>query len=166
LVAHAVQVWLEENHCRTIYIEPGSPWENPYIEGFHGTLRRECLDRYAFESVQEAQEIVAAWREEYNEDRPHSALGYLTPAEFAQQCRLEADQDEPEGTRGRSLARARGGTSNGGTSRSKSLPRPAFPEACEPNTYTARTCGYRLNTSIRPCMVRIRPVPSCLPKPL
>jgi putative transposase len=73
-IAKAVQQWLEENHCRTIYIEPGSPWEIPYIESFNGKLREECLNQYVFTNTREAQEIVSSWREEYNQYRPHSSL--------------------------------------------------------------------------------------------
>lgn len=82
-VAKEVQKWLKEKHCKTIYIEPGSPWEIPYIESFNGKLREECLNRYAFADGREAQEIVETWREEYNRYRPHSSLGYQTPVEFA-----------------------------------------------------------------------------------
>lgn len=85
-VAQAVQNWLGEKGCQTIYIKPGSPWENPYIESFNGKLREECLNRYAFASGQQAQEIVSNWREEYNKYRPHSSLDYQTPAEFAASC--------------------------------------------------------------------------------
>jgi len=83
LVAQAVQGWLAQRQCQTIYITPGSPWENPYIESFNGKFRAECLDRYVFVNVQEAQEIAENWRYEYNHYRPHSSLGYLTPVEFA-----------------------------------------------------------------------------------
>ena len=82
-VAQAVQNWLGEKGCQTIYIKPGSPWENPYIESFNGKLREECLNRHAFANGPEAQEIVSNYREEYNRYRPHSSLGYQTPAEFA-----------------------------------------------------------------------------------
>lgn len=81
-VAGAVQQWLAEKRCRTIYIEPGSPWENPYIESFNGKFRDECLNREVFRNGREAQLVVEAWRKEYNDYRPHSALGYLTPSEF------------------------------------------------------------------------------------
>lgn len=84
-VARAVQDWLDKQECQTIYITPGSPWENPYIESFIGTLRRECLDRYLFVSGQEAQQVIVAWQHEYNNYRPHSSLSYLTPQEFARQ---------------------------------------------------------------------------------
>jgi transposase InsO family protein len=85
-IALAIQEWLEQRQCKTIYITPGSPWENPYIESFIGKLRQECLDRYLFGNVQEAQEILEHWRHEYNHYRPHSSLGYLTPVEFAGRC--------------------------------------------------------------------------------
>ncbi len=82
-VAAAVCKWLEESGCKTIFIKPGSPWENPYIESFNGKFRDECLNREIFRNGREAQEVVENWRREYNEFRPHSSLGYLTPAEFA-----------------------------------------------------------------------------------
>jgi transposase InsO family protein len=85
-IATAVQDWLATRRCGTIYITPGSPWENPYIESFIGKLREECLNRYLFGNGREAQHIIEAWRQEYNALRPHSALGYLTPAEFAAQA--------------------------------------------------------------------------------
>ena len=81
-IAKAVRKWLE-GKSGTIYIEPGSPWENPYIESFNGKFRDECLNMELFMSVHDAQEIVEAWRQEYNRYRPHSALGYETPAAFA-----------------------------------------------------------------------------------
>jgi len=81
-IAKAVRGWLE-GKSGTIYIEPGSPWENPYIESFNGKFRDECLNMNLFESVRDAQEIAEAWRREYNRYRPHSALGYETPAVFA-----------------------------------------------------------------------------------
>ncbi len=81
-IAHAVQDWLERTGIKTMYIEPGAPWENGHIESFHDKLRDECLNRELFRSVAEARVIVESWRVEYNERRPHSALGYLTPEEY------------------------------------------------------------------------------------
>jgi hypothetical protein len=81
-IAAAVKEWLEKSGTRTIYIEPGSPWENPYIESFNGKFRDECLNREVFTSGAEARAVIEAWRIEYNTQRPHSSLGYLTPAEF------------------------------------------------------------------------------------
>jgi len=83
-VSQAVQEWLRLNGCQTIYIQPGSPWENSYIESFNGKFRDECLNMESFRNVREASIVVESWRKEYNELRPHSSLGYQTPIEFAQ----------------------------------------------------------------------------------
>lgn len=85
LIARKVQDWLAEQNCQTIYITPGSPWENPYIESFIGKFRKECLDRYLFFNLRETRSIIEDWRDEYNHYRPHSALGYMTPAAFTAQ---------------------------------------------------------------------------------
>ena len=82
-VAKAVRNWLAESGCQTLFITPGSPWENGYIESFNDKLRDECLNREIFRNGKEAQTIVEAWRQEYNNYRPHSSLDYLTPAEFS-----------------------------------------------------------------------------------
>jgi transposase InsO family protein len=82
-IAYAIRDWLEAGRIGTIYITPGSPWENPYIESFHDKLRDECLNRELFGSLREAQVILEQWRLEYNEQRPHSSLGYRTPREYA-----------------------------------------------------------------------------------
>jgi putative transposase len=87
-IAYALKEWLRDRHCHTLYITPGSPWENPFIESFNGTFRGECLDRWIFANGQEAQSVIEQWRQEYNQRRPHSSLGYLTPAAFAEQARL------------------------------------------------------------------------------
>src|SRR5690606_11343380 len=90
-IAKALQSWLEARGAKTLYITPGSPWENPYIESFNGTLRDECLNMNLFTNGRHAQDVTEAWRREYNELRPHSSLGYQTPAEFAENWRKEAD---------------------------------------------------------------------------
>jgi len=82
-ISKAVCQWLKESGCQTLFIKPGSPWENGYIESFNDKLRDECLNREVFRNGKEAQAIVEAFRQEYNNYRPHSSLGYLTPAEFA-----------------------------------------------------------------------------------
>lgn len=87
-IAYALKQWLQDRHCNTLYITPGSPWENPFIESFNGTFRSECLDRWVFADGREAQIIIEQWRQEYNHRRPHSSLGYLPPAAFAEQVRL------------------------------------------------------------------------------
>jgi transposase InsO family protein len=82
-VSGAVCQWLKESGCQTLFITPGSPWENGYIESFNDKLRDECLNREIFRNGKAAQTIVEAWRQEYNNYRPHSSLGYLTPVDFA-----------------------------------------------------------------------------------
>jgi putative transposase len=81
-VALAVRGWLHEQQVQTLYIDPGCPWQNGYEERFNGTVRDEFLNSHAFASVAEAQVLAAAYLREYNEQRPHSSLGYLTPLEF------------------------------------------------------------------------------------
>ena len=82
-IAYAIQDWLKERQIKTLYIRPGRPWENGHIESFHDKLRDECLNRELFGTLSEARVILESWRVEYNERRPHSALGYQTPGEFA-----------------------------------------------------------------------------------
>ena len=82
-IAKALREWLAERGARTLYITPGSPWENPYIESFNGSLRDECLNMHVFTNGRHAQDVTEEWRNEYNELRPHSSLNYQTPAEFA-----------------------------------------------------------------------------------
>jgi transposase InsO family protein len=81
-IAYAIQDWLAEQQVKTLYITPGSPWENGHIESFHDKFRDECLNRELFGSLLEARVIVESWRMEYNEKRPHSSLRYLTPSEY------------------------------------------------------------------------------------
>lgn len=81
-VAQALQRWLTAKGLKTIYIEPGSPWQNGYAESFNGRFRDECLNAEVFNNLAEAQVMLEGWRKKYNEERPHSSLGYLTPAEF------------------------------------------------------------------------------------
>jgi putative transposase len=82
-IAQAIQDWLKSQSIRSAYIQPGAPWEQACIESFHDKLRDECLNREIFSSLLEARFILEQWRVEYNQHRPHSALGYLTPTEFA-----------------------------------------------------------------------------------
>jgi transposase InsO family protein len=78
--AQVVREWLAEVGVRTLFIEPGSPWENGYVESFNGKLRDELLEREIFYSVNEAKVLIERWREHYNQVRPHSSLGYRPPA--------------------------------------------------------------------------------------
>jgi transposase InsO family protein len=78
--AQAVREWLAKVQVQTLFIEPGSPWENGYIESFNGKLRDELLNREIFYTLREAKVLIEIWRWEYNHFRPHSALGYRPPA--------------------------------------------------------------------------------------
>jgi len=75
-----VKRWLKRLQVKTLFIEPGSPWENGYVESFNGKLRDELLNGEVFTTLREAQVLIAAWRDHYNRYRPHSALGYRPPA--------------------------------------------------------------------------------------
>ena len=79
-IADRLRQWLNRLEVRPLFIEPGSPWENGYVESFNGKLRDELLDREIFYTLEEARTLIARWREEYNHIRPHSALGYRPPA--------------------------------------------------------------------------------------
>lgn len=81
-VATAVQAWLARCGVQTLYIEPGKPWQNGKEERFNGTVRDECLNLHLFASVAEACVRLGTFRNQYNSDRPHSQLGYLTPLAF------------------------------------------------------------------------------------
>jgi transposase InsO family protein len=82
-IARAVRTWLGQLGAKTMFIAPGSPWENPFIESFNGKLRDESLNRELFTSLREAEVVLTEFVRAYNTHRPHSALGYLTPREFA-----------------------------------------------------------------------------------
>jgi len=81
-VAIAVQRWLAQRQIATLYIDPGCPWQNGKEERFNGTVRDECLNMHVFTSAIEASVRLSRFRHQYNEERPHSALGYQTPMEF------------------------------------------------------------------------------------
>ena len=78
--SRAVREWLVKVDVKTLFIEPGSPWENGYVESFNGKLRDELLDREIFYTLLEAKVLVERWRQHYNKVRPHSSLGYRPPA--------------------------------------------------------------------------------------
>jgi len=77
--AQIVRNWLNRVGVKTLFIEPGSPWENGYVESFNGKFRDECLKGEIFDTVVEAKVLIERWRREYNQVRPHSALGYRPP---------------------------------------------------------------------------------------
>ena len=78
--AKAIRKWLSRIGVKTLFIEPGSPWENGYIESFNGKLRDELLNREIFTTLEEARVLIEQWRQEYNHIRPHSSLRYRPPA--------------------------------------------------------------------------------------
>jgi len=89
-IAHRVRSWLESRGTRTAFIEPGAPWENAFGESFNGKLRDECLNLELFTSLSEARVVIDDFRLDFNHRRPHSSLGYLTPAEYAARERERA----------------------------------------------------------------------------
>ncbi len=93
-IAHAVKRWLEISGVKTLYIEPGSPWENAYSETFIGRFGDELLKREVFTSLLEAKVLIEEYRSHYNCHRPHSALGYQTPAEFAVSCGVVGPEED------------------------------------------------------------------------
>lgn len=98
----ALDQWAYERKVELRLIEAGKPTQNAYVESFNGKFRDECLNEHWFRTLPEARAIVASWRADYNERRPHSALGYQTPAEFAAQWRARPTPDteqEIEGLR-------------------------------------------------------------------
>jgi transposase InsO family protein len=89
-IAGAIRKFLTGAGVETLYIEPGSPWQNGYAESFNSRLRSELLGAEVFDNVAAAQSLAAAWRNDYNHHRPHSSLGYQTPAEFSAGCAASA----------------------------------------------------------------------------
>ena len=89
--AQALDQWAYRNGITLKLIQPGKPTQNGYIESFNGKFRDECLNEHWFSTLAEARAIISAWRRDYNELRPHSAIGYLTPAEYGARHRSERD---------------------------------------------------------------------------
>ena len=85
--------WALDCKINLVHIQPGKPTQNAYVESFNSRLREECLRINWFQNLFEARRIIAAWRRDYNEHRPHSSLHYLTPAEFAQKTGYGKDAD-------------------------------------------------------------------------
>lgn len=82
--SNAMNAWTYEKQIMQAFIDPGKPVQNAYIESFNGKLRDECLNQNLFRNLEEARGIIENWRNDYNQSRPHSSLGYLTPAEYAE----------------------------------------------------------------------------------
>jgi len=82
----AVTKWLEASGVKTLFVAPGSPWENGYVESFNSKFRDELLDRELFLHIDELRYVADRWRMDYNHYRPHSSLDYMAPAAFAAKC--------------------------------------------------------------------------------
>jgi putative transposase len=83
LTSHALRDWCRFSSTGTMFIDPGSPWQNAYVESFNGKVRDELLDVEQFACLAEARVVIEDWREDYNQRRPHSSLGMRSPARFA-----------------------------------------------------------------------------------
>lgn len=94
-IAHLLQAFLAGRATKSHFIAPGSPWQNGFRESFHGRFRDEFLSETLFASVAEARVLCEGFRQEYNEERPHQSLGYLTPVEYKQQWLQQ--QSQPSG---------------------------------------------------------------------
>src|SRR4051812_38131206 len=92
LTAHALKDWCRFRHAGTAFIEPGSPWQNAYVESFNGRLRDELLDVEQFSCLAEAAVVIKDWRQDYNAHRPHSALGNQAPTVFASAWRVRTTE--------------------------------------------------------------------------
>lgn len=93
-IAQAIRQYLGKAGVGTLYIEPGAPWENGYAESFHGRVRDELLNLEVFTGLADAKALAAHWKQEYNHVRPHSSLGYATPAAFAARCSNDNNHED------------------------------------------------------------------------
>jgi putative transposase len=89
--SQAMDLWAYQYEVRIAFSTPGKPTDNAFVESFNGTFRSECLDAHWFTTMAETRQIVEAWPREYNESRPHSALGERTPNEFANEIGASRD---------------------------------------------------------------------------
>ena len=89
-IQRALQDWMKWIGIKTLYIEPGSPWQNGFIESFHSSFRRECLDREQLWTLSEARVVIEDWRREYNAVRPHKSLSLETPLAYAKATTAQA----------------------------------------------------------------------------
>ena len=94
-ISGCIEQWCETNKVSWHYIQPGRPMQNAFVERQNGSLRREVLDAWAFESLREVRMITAEWQLDYNTERPHKALGYLSPLRYAQQYQQSKQNSEP-----------------------------------------------------------------------
>ncbi|MEO1273847.1 MAG: IS3 family transposase [Pseudomonadota bacterium] len=94
LTSNAVLAWSDDRSVAWEYIQPGKPVQNAFAESFNGRLRDELLNQTLFRSIRRAREILSAWRDDYNRERPHSSLGWMTPAEYAAGRRADTDEGD------------------------------------------------------------------------
>jgi putative transposase len=85
----AILKWVQDNGLDWHYIQPGKPTQNAFIESFNGKLRDECLNETLFASLSDAREELANWQDDYNNHRPHSSIGNLTPSEFVEKIKMD-----------------------------------------------------------------------------
>ena len=129
-IGRELKHWLKEQGSATHYIEPGSPWQNGYGESFNGKLRDECLNMETFHHPDHARAVVELWRRQYNTQRPHSSLGYRTPAEFRESlakdggCAAGVCVCSPPVVTGavQALSSGGGGTNQGAAVRTRGVP--------------------------------------------
>ena len=95
-IAKELQRWLAEQNIKTLYITPASPWENGFVESFHSRFRDECLNREQLWTLTEARVVIEDFRQDYNAERPHSSLGYLSPQRFAAEQPLTIPSSRPD----------------------------------------------------------------------
>ena len=88
--SRAMFYWAQERGIQLNFIEPGKPVQNAFNESFNGRLRDECLNESVFNNIHHARAVIESWRQHYNQERPHSSLGYLTPDEYRQQLEQAA----------------------------------------------------------------------------
>jgi transposase InsO family protein len=94
-IAKILQKWLLEKKIKTLYIEPGSPWQNGHIESFNACLRDECIDREIILSLAEARVLAQDYKNHYNQQRPHGGVGYRTPAQANREARQALASSRP-----------------------------------------------------------------------
>ena len=94
-ISHLMEQWCEANKVSWHYIQPGKPTQNAFIERQNGSMRKELLNAYQFDSLKEVRDMCSKWQQDYNHERPHKALGYLSPVTYAQrQLNSEPKDDE------------------------------------------------------------------------
>ena len=94
-----IERWLKENGIKTLYIDPGCPWQNGYAESFNSRFREECLDRELIYTLSESRVVFSEWKDYYNKQGPHRSLGLLTPSAFAtEQIKAPSRSGRPMGS--------------------------------------------------------------------